>query len=79
MCNRRGQLNMPHTLAAHLGSGYFHTTFFAHDATIFHAFVLAAQAFIIFDWAKDTRAEQTITLWLKRAVIDGFRLLHFAE
>ena len=50
--------NMAHALAAHFGSGNFHTAFFANNAAIFHAFIFAAQAFVIFDRAKDARAEQ---------------------
>ena len=75
MRNRRGQLDMAHPFAADLLQRDFHTAFLADDAAIFHALVFAAQAFVILDRAKDTRAEQTVTLRLERTVVDGFGLL----
>jgi hypothetical protein len=70
---------MAHAFAADLGNGDFNAALFADDALIFHALVLAAQAFIILDRTKDARAEQAVTLGLERAVVDGFRLLDLAE
>jgi len=79
MRDRRGELDMAHALAANLGHRDFDTAFFADDALVFHALILAAQAFIILDRAKDARAEQAVTLGLERAVVDGFGLLDLAE
>jgi len=39
------------------------------------ALVLAAQALVVLDRAKDLGAEQAVTLRLERTVVDGFRLL----
>ena len=75
MRNRCCQFDMAHTLAADLLQRDFHTTFFADHAAIFHALVFAAKTFIVFDRAKDARTEQTVTFWLERTVVDGFRLL----
>ena len=79
MRDGRGQFDMAHALAADLLQRDFHTAFLADDAAIFHALVFAAQAFVILDRAKDTRAEQAVTLGLERAVVDGFGLLDLAE
>src|SRR5207245_2633499 len=43
-----------------------------------HALVLAAQALPILGWTENTRAEQPVALRLKRTVVDGLRLGHFA-
>ena len=48
---------MAHTLATHLGKSYLDATLLADDTAILHALVLAAQAFVIFDRAKDTGAK----------------------
>ncbi|MNR31604.1 hypothetical protein D3C85_1491250 [compost metagenome] len=41
------------------------------------ALVLAAQALVVLDRAKDLGAEQAIAFRLERPVVDRFRLLHF--
>ena len=79
MGNRASQLNMAHALAPDPGQRDFNAALFADNALIFHALILAAQAFIILGRAKDTRAEQAVTLRLERAIIYGFRLLDLAE
>src|SRR3546814_8045450 len=48
------------------------------DLLVFHALVLAAQAFIVLDRAKDARAEQAVPLRLEGAVVDRLRLLDLA-
>src|SRR5208282_6425825 len=50
----------------------------ADDALVLHPLVLAAQAFVVLDRAKDTRAEQAVALRLEGAVIDGLRLFDLA-
>jgi hypothetical protein len=46
---------------------------------VLETFVLAAQAFVVFDGAKDLGAKQTIALRLESTVIDGFWLFDFAK
>jgi len=69
---------MRHTLAAHLRQGDFDAALFADHAAMLQALVLAAQAFVILDRAEDLGAEQAVALRLERAIVDGFRLFHFA-
>src|SRR3546814_15603375 len=69
---------MAHALTAYFRDRDFDTAFLADDALVFHALILAAQAFIILDWTKDARAEQADTFGLERAVVDGFGLLDLA-
>src|SRR3546814_18048301 len=78
MRDRGRKLDMPHPLAADLGNRDLDTAFFADDALVFHALVLAAQAFIVLDRAKDARAEQAVPLRLAGAVVDRLRLLDLA-
>src|ERR1700742_1585281 len=78
MSDRRGQLDMAHTLAAHLRERDFNAALLADDALVLHALVLAAQAFVILDRPEDAGAEQAIPLRLEGAVVDGLRLLDLA-
>ena len=70
---------MAHAFTAHLRKRNFDAAFFADHTTMFEALVLAAQAFIVFDRAKNLGAKQTITLRLEGAVVDCFRLFDFTE
>ncbi len=70
---------MAHALAPDLGEGDFNTAFFADDAFILHPLVLAAQAFVILDWAKNPGAEQAIPFRLEGTIVDRFRLFDFAK
>ena len=79
VCHGRGQLDVAHTLTAHFLQRNFDAALFADNAAIFHALVFAAQAFIVFDRAKDTRTEQAVTLRFERTVVDGFGLLDLTE
>ncbi len=79
MRNRRCQFDMAHALTTHFGEGNFNATFFANNATMLEALVLTAKAFVIFDRAKNFGAEQTVTFWFERTVVNGFRLFDFAE
>ncbi len=78
MRNRAGELDMAHTLAPHLGQRHLNATFLADNAAELHALVLAAQALIVFDRAKDAGAEQPVPLRLEGAVVDGLGLLDLA-
>jgi hypothetical protein len=53
-----------------------YTALFTDNPAVFHPFVFPTIALPIFDWAKDFGAKQSVTLWLKRPVINGFRLLN---
>ena len=74
-----GQLNVAHTLTAHLGQGHFHAALFADHATMLEALVLAAQALVVLHRAKDLGAKQTVALGLEGPVVDGLRFLDFTE
>ncbi len=76
--NRRGELDVAHALAAHLGEGDLDAALLAGDTAELHALVLAAQALVVLDRSEDARAEQAVTLRLERAVVDGLRLLDLA-
>src|ERR1700742_5125553 len=69
---------MAHALAAHLGQRDLDAALFADDAAELHPLVLAAQALVVLDRAKDARAEQAVALGLERAIVDGLRLLDLA-
>ncbi len=75
---RRGQFNVPHAVATNLSQRHFDATLLADHATMLEALVLAAQALVILDRAKNLGTKQAITLRLEGAVVDGFRLLYFA-
>ena len=74
-----GQIDVTHAFATHLGLCDFNAALLADHTAVLEALVLAAQAFVVLDRAKDLGAEQTITLGLESTVVDRFRLLHFTE
>ena len=76
--HRARELDVAHAFAAHLGQRHFDAALLADDAAMLHALVLTAKALVVLDRPENTAAEKTITLRLKGAVIDRFRLLHFA-
>ena len=78
MRDRRGELDVAHALAAHLGQRHFDAALLADDAAVLQALVLAAQALVVLDRPEDLGAEETVALRLERAVVDRLRLLHFA-
>src|SRR4029077_2914030 len=75
----RGQLDVPHALAAHFGARDLDAAAVADHAFEADPLVLAAVAFPIFGRAEDLLAEKSVALGFERAVVDGLRLLHFAE
>ncbi len=78
MRDRRGELDVAHALAPHLGERHLDTAFLADHAAVLEALVLAAQALVVLDRPEDLGAEQAVTLGLERAVVDRLRLLHLA-
>jgi hypothetical protein len=77
--DRRGQLDVAHALTADFRQRDFDAALLADDAAVLQALVLAAQAFVVLDRTKDFCAKQAITFRLERTVVDGLRLLDFAE
>ena len=75
----RGQLDMAHPLATHLGAGHLDAAALADDALEADALVLAAVALPVASRSEDLLAEQAVLLRLQRAVVDGLRLLDLAE
>ena len=78
MRDRAGELDVAHALAAHFGQRDFNAALLADHAAMLQALVLAAQALVVLDRAKNLGAKEAVALGLERAVVDGLRLLHFA-
>src|SRR4051812_44021314 len=70
---------MAHALTADFRDSNLDAALLADDSLVFHALVLAAQAFVILDRTEDARAEQAVPLRLERAVVDRLGLLDLAE
>jgi hypothetical protein len=68
-----------HALATHLGLRDFNAALFADDTAVLEALVLAAQALVVLDGAKNLGTKKTIALGLEGAVVDGFRFFDFAK
>jgi hypothetical protein len=73
MGNRAGQLDVRHTFTTDLGLRNFNAALLADYAAMLQSLVLAAQAFVVLDRAKNLGAEQAVTLRLERTVVDRFR------
>ena len=78
MCNRYHQLNVTTALTTYLLLCYLYTTTIADIALITNTLILSAMALIVLCGAKDTLAEETVTLRLVGSVIYGFRFKHLA-
>ena len=76
--HRRGEFDVAHALAAHLGQRHLDAALLADHAAVLQALVLAAQALVVLDRPEDLGAEQAVALGLERAVVDRFRLLDLA-
>src|SRR6185437_2948257 len=76
--DRRGELDVAHPLAAHLGASDLDAAALTDDALEAHPLVLAAVALPVASRSEDLLAEQAVLLGLERAVVDGLRLLDLA-
>lgn len=70
---RHDQRDMACTFAAHFLLCNFHTATVADDAFITDALIFSAVAFVILRRTENAFAEETITLWLVRTIVDGLR------
>ena len=66
-----GEIKKPETIN--------YRTFKPEKDGLFCARIFAAETFVIFDRAKDTRTEQTIFFGLKGPVIDGLRFFDLTK
>src|SRR5690625_7942495 len=79
MSHRRGQLNMAHALAAHLGQRNLGAALFTLYAAVLHALVLSAQALVVLHVPKGGGTEKTFTLEPESPVDYNFKHLIFIE
>src|SRR5205085_9469101 len=77
--HRRGEVDMPHALAAHLLPGHLDAAALADDALVADALVLAAVALPVLRRTEDALAEKPVALRLERAVVDGLGLRYLAR
>src|SRR5215831_19264508 len=78
MCDRGCELDVTHTVTPHFRQRDLDAAFFTNDAAILHTLVLAAQAFVILDRAKDASAKQPVTFGFERPIVDSLRLFDLA-
>ena len=79
MRHRACQFDMTHSLTPNRGEGNLNPAFFADDASMLKALVLAAQTFVILHRAEQFCTEQSVALGLECAVVDGLRFLDLTE
>jgi len=73
-----GELDVPHPLTTHLGTGDFYPAAFTDDALEAHPLVFAAVALPVPRGTEDLLAEQAVFFRLEGAVVDGFGLFDLA-
>ena len=76
--DRRGELDVGHALATHLGASDLDSAALTDDPFVAHALVLAAGALPVPGGAEDLLAEEAVLLGLEGAVVDGLGLLDLA-
>ena len=74
----RGKLDVTHALASYLGTGDLNAAAVADLTLEADSLVLTAVALPVLCRAEDPLAEQTLSLGLERAVVDGFGLGYLA-
>src|SRR4029077_17141216 len=72
--DRRGEVDVPHPLAADLGAGHLDAAALADDALVTDPLVLAAVALPVLGRAEDALAEEPVFLRLQVPVVDRLRL-----
>src|SRR5207237_7513337 len=77
--DRRGEVDVPHALAAHLLARHLDAAALADDALVADALVLAAVALPVLRRTEDALAEEPVALGLQRAVVDGLGLRDLAR
>src|SRR5207237_6849435 len=75
----RGEVDVPHALAAHLLAGHLDAAALADDALVADALVLAAVALPVLRRTEDALAEEPVALGLQGAVVDRLRLRDLAR
>ena len=78
MRHGRGELDVTHSLAAHLGARDFHAALVADDTLISYPLIFSAMALPVLGGSENALAEQTVFLRLLRPVIYRFGLGDFA-
>src|SRR5581483_9860050 len=68
--DRRGEVDVPHALAAHLLPRHLDAAALADDPLVPDALVLAAVALPVLRRTEDALAEETVALRLERPVVD---------
>ena len=78
MGNGSSKLDMTHSLTANVLLSNLNAALFAHLVLMTDTLIFTAKALPVLGRSKDTLAEQTVTLSLERAVVDGLGLLDLA-
>src|SRR6266576_3824327 len=78
VADRRGELDVAHALAAHLGPRHLDAALVADDALVAVALVLSAVAFPVPGGTEDALAEKAVALRAERAVVDRLGLRDLA-
>ena len=79
MRNGARELDMCHALASNLGLSDLYAALFTYDTAMLEPLVLPAKTLVVLDRPKNFRAEQPVTFWFERPVVDRLRFLDLAE
>ena len=73
------QIDVAHALTSDLGLNDLNATLLAGDTAVLHPLVLSAETLVVLHRAEDLGAEEAVLFRLEGPVVDGLRLLDFAE
>jgi hypothetical protein len=79
MRTRCCQVDVTHALTPDFGLRDFNAALLADHTAMLKPFVLATQAFVVFDGPENLGTKQAVTLRFEGAIVDGFRFFDFAE
>jgi hypothetical protein len=78
MADRAGQLDVSHTLTAHLGAGYFNAAFIADNTLVADFLIFTAKALKILGRSKNSFAEKAVPLRFQGTIVDCLRFGDFS-
>ena len=77
--HRNNQVDMSHSLAAHLLLCYLDTATVADNTFVTYSLVLSAVALVILSRTEDSLAKQTVSFWLVCTIVYSFRLQNLTK
>lgn len=78
MCDRHGQIDVPHALATDDRARHLHAALLADHTRVAHSFIFSAETLKVLGGPENALTEEAVRLGTLRSIVDGLGLGHFA-